>query len=219
MCTQGCEEGYYFDEWSGRCRRCGMNCLDCDKWYECTACENGYTPRHGFCYCASGQYGPDFECLESTCDAGQWRNENGDCLMCPDNCAECDYETGECTQCMDGYTAQNDDGCGCWDGAFDNGYGCVTCETGEFFHSDYRSCQPCMENCDECYWSDSCAMCADTFSFDDYGWCYCAGGTYEVDGRCEDIPMCDDAEFFDGEACSSCGDLCMTCNSFSGECV
>ena len=210
-CGDSCPEGYYFHNWSGRCRRCGWNCTSCEKWYQCDSCANGFTPRRGFCYCASGVYGENFECLGGTCDADQY-SANGECRDCPSGCATCEDETGVCTSCNESYEGIDENGfCFCPSGSNDNGEECVTCASNEYFNGNY--CEPCSENCDSCGAIDNCYQCSETFVTDDFGYCRCPDGKYNDAGYCVVIPTCLDGEYWSSESktCEPCHYTCSEC--------
>lgn len=217
-CGTDCGDGYYFHRWNGVCRECGWNCELCDSWYNCNQCLNGYHPKRGFCYCESGNFGPDHQCLAGDCSWSQYL-VGEECVDCPLNCDTCEDETGMCYGCVSNFELNADTNeCACSEGLYDIGGECGTCDSATYY--DGYSCADCPDNCLECVdGTGMCTTCKDTYFTDDNGWCFCPTDThFEENGYCTEIPDCYDGQFFNGNTCTDCGDRCASCSDISGIC-
>merc|ERR1712127_66295 len=131
LSCEACDVGQYYHKWSRSCRSCGKNCNECEKWYMCDTCADGFENFRGFCYCTSGEYDSDGACLPESCR--DWEYDNGtSCEKCSKmtrQCTECADTTGQCSTCKLPYLINSDDfTCDCPAGFYDTLYDCVQCE-------------------------------------------------------------------------------------------
>lgn len=137
-------------------------------------------------------------------------------FYCSSNCEVCKSATS-CTKCEDkfyisnGFCSECDKSCLTCE---DNTNACIECATGYYF-DEFKRCQKCSENCDECTDASHCTDCATEFFIDTDGSCSpCADVCYECTGpTAADCLECDPGYYISKSLrkCFKCHEACSVC--------
>jgi len=169
-CVASCPSNYYVDA-SGWCQHCPSTCTACTAYNSCTQCISNYTLSSGMCtntnstvcttncqLCTNGNclqcnlpylllVNPNTassECV-SVCPSGYFAGIYT-CNKCNSSCTACTNTINNCIQCQPGL--------------FLFGYSCVNiCPVGYFASTTSQFCQPCPNNCLNCYNTATCVTC------------------------------------------------------------
>ena len=169
-CTY-CDSGHFINKNSNKCEKLTVdNCYNMDGHGKCLFCESHFYLDNGLCkpclqkqenctYCKTK--GEDFECL--SCKTGFYKDKEGHCRSCPENCNHCSAE--RCYSCKKGmfYNADtkqcencNIENCN----SCSSSTVCMSCETGHYYDGEKKNCQPCDEKCLTCVeHADNCLRC------------------------------------------------------------
>lgn len=202
-CVEKCPSiKYAISEDGLTCDRCGAYCQECQNFNpsSCIECEPQSFLYRGACYtrCPIGTR-PDTSLSSKTT-----------CVKCQRNCRVC--ESSKCQECETNYLLVDGD--------------CMTfCPTGYIFDALKHICQKiiCMENCDICATSTTCAKCkeksmADIIVLEIEKKCFeCveSNGLVQVGESCQELcgdgflyklgnstHQCDDGNIRDGDGCN-----------------
>ena len=179
-CGTSCPVGYWLDQVHNNCSQCSAECAVCSgpSNQECASCAVGYFLQ------------PNSTICRSTCPAGFYgRNENNNCLRCPEGCLSCD-EWGTCSSCQAGYYLQpTQDRCE------------VSCPPGTWKNSTFSVCSFCHLDCSECFGPGRRECSA------------CPAGKYLHPQTKECGTDCTDGYYknFSSNECTTCNSSCATC--------
>ncbi|XP_061589572.1 LOW QUALITY PROTEIN: proprotein convertase subtilisin/kexin type 5 [Cololabis saira] len=210
------------------CRRCDASCLTCvgPSRGNCSSCSSGHSLQEGVCVvntvCTDGEYQDgdgtchacDATCLKCTgpgsedciscvsshvldegrclvaCAKGKYQS-GGQCHLCDHTCATCvDAGPANCTSCdTDKFGLER----------YLHGGLCLDACPEAFYHTGYRTCEPCAQHCRLCTSPNHCLKCNSSF--------------YVSKGACVKLE-CGEGEVEDPDY-----DDCMACEEGCRKCV
>lgn len=232
-----CPTSYYQDN-SGLCLPCGVECNVCGSPSGCSECNVGsfLVPSTGECfacsiYCVTCS---SFEQCEQ-CSIGFYL-DNGRCARCGGNCQDCSVfscnscksgfflvngqcepcsgncaacpSSEVCDECEFGYNLQN--GKCEYEGfcVLKSPIGCLRCFSGLYLNDG--KCLPCEYPCQSCTSAGSCNRCQVGFSLDSNNQCEaCPENCLECDAS--GCVYCDSGFFFGPGSCEKCEEHCLSC--------
>ena len=155
-----CSSGFFYAKSQSGCEECGNNCTACIDESTCLSCSDSHSHVSnkfiskdeditGHC----SQFIPGVKRVCGICDDWYFRDDNGQCVKCIDNCREC-IDDVSCTTCDDDFfilTTNNTcrplselgDMC-----ILKTPRGCEECYEGYFINGQY--CTKCNEAVSEC---------------------------------------------------------------------
>lgn len=184
VCVLGeCPDGKYEEPESHHCQSCGSNCEICVDGDSCSACKPTFQQK-------VDEISPD--CSETLCKLREYRDANGHCHYCGDNCRSC--SDGEsCSACDNAFYQEDPSSMRDCNPEF--------CSHGKYSNPDNGHCLPCGENCSICQNAISCSKCADTFQQQTTN-----------TPKCSETP-CEVTTFRDENGhCQPCGNNCFHCS-------
>ncbi|ELP87643.1 protein serine/threonine kinase, putative [Entamoeba invadens IP1] len=167
-----CEIGFYVSNFI--CEKCAENCENCFNNSKCLNCkENYFLKDDGSCVENSQITSNCYKMIKGTsqcalCDISYFRNTNGKCEMCIENCNECN-QFNFCLQCEPNYflltnntkCISNDLLTNC---VVKSSIGCTICSSGFYLKNQLcESCSTFISNCELCENTGKCISCAQNF--------------------------------------------------------
>ncbi|KAL4473929.1 hypothetical protein ABPG74_022793 [Tetrahymena malaccensis] len=242
-----CNNGYYFISGQPLCSQCKTTCQTCTALNACTSCVTGTYLSNNDCVisCPKGQYGQNGLCIpcDSNCDTcannsqnclscqvGYYLNNSNVCIQCNQNCLKCSAASS-CLSCAFGTFLENgicksscsnpnsyqdtslnqcvicDPTCKTCNGS--SSRNCLTCYSGYYFStliSQQGICIQCDSSCTQCTGpsNNECQQCQ-------------KGVQQKPPSSCITCPV---SQYFDGNQCQYCSNLCLTCfDSSANSCL
>ncbi|ELP86126.1 protein serine/threonine kinase, putative [Entamoeba invadens IP1] len=167
-----CEHGYYVSD--DKCMTCTENCTECYNSTLCLKCsENFYLYDDGSCIANSNVTNNCKKLISGSskcaiCDTSYFRNFEGKCQSCIENCLMCNNEQ-KCLSCQKDYFLLIDSTqCISYDKLVNcdvkDQSGCSKCTEGFYIDNQYcSSCSSQTTNCSRCNQNGMCSNCDDNF--------------------------------------------------------
>jgi len=216
-----CNNGYYPWMDGRKCNRCPYSYCEICTRTECLVCNENYyvaTPNCRRCpnYCAN--------CTQAgcqQCEEGYYLHDNGNCYVCPANCATC-HEPSQCDVCRSGYYLHaNGVTCvacisQCSDCQAD---GCSDCNEGYYLREDRRVCTRCHAKCTNCQNTVGCVECEERYTPKNLACTACGSYCQACGDGGATCTECDEDHYHTnnkGAHCTTCKVGCSTCSHDEG---
>ncbi|ELP92368.1 protein serine/threonine kinase, putative [Entamoeba invadens IP1] len=175
-----CKSTFYLTE-NHMCLNCSENCLTCTSNTNCILCDNNYIVKNGFCVSGTDVSDNCSKVVTGTsicalCVSKTFRNENGKCENCLENCVEC-RNIKTCTFCESNYLLlTNSSACISYDNLTNcedkSVRGCLKCSSGYFVENQFcYSCDSKTTNCETCNSVGKCTSCKNDFILNESSEC------------------------------------------------
>ena len=232
-----CPTSYYQDN-SGLCLPCGVECKVCGSPSGCSECNFGsfLVQSTGECFACAGfcETCSSFEQCDQ-CSTGFYL-DSGRCVRCEEGCLDCSgfscnscvsgffvvngrcepcsahcgtcSSSEVCEECEFGYNLQN--GKCAYEGfcVLKSPNGCLRCFSGLYL--DNGKCLPCEYPCQSCTSAGECQRCQVGFSLDSSSSCVpCSDNCLECEGS--ECLYCESGYYYGQGSCEVCGEHCMSC--------
>ncbi|ELP86900.1 protein serine/threonine kinase, putative [Entamoeba invadens IP1] len=166
-----CLTGYFVSNY--HCENCSENCLDCLDFSTCLSCTENHFLKYGKCFSNSEVITNCKKLLPSKsicafCESHFFRNAEGECKNCIENCNECNTEK-TCLSCFTNYfLLTNNTQCISYDllvnCEFKSQSGCLKCSTGFYQQNQFCvSCNSTTFNCSTCGTTGICTSCVEDY--------------------------------------------------------
>ncbi|ELP90348.1 protein kinase domain containing protein, partial [Entamoeba invadens IP1] len=178
-CVQ-CKSTFYLTE-NYACLKCSENCLSCTSSTNCILCDNNLIVKNGFCVSGSNVSDNCSKVVTGTsicalCVSKTFRNEDGKCENCLENCVEC-RNIKTCTFCeLNHFLLTNSSACISYDNIMKcedkSVRGCIKCSFGYFIENQFcSSCDSKTTNCEICNSVGKCTSCKNDFILNESSEC------------------------------------------------
>ncbi|ELP87955.1 protein serine/threonine kinase, putative [Entamoeba invadens IP1] len=175
-----CKSTFYLTE-NHTCLNCSEDCLTCTSSTNCILCNSSLIVKNGFCVSGSNVSDNCSKVVTGTsicalCVSKTFRNEDGKCENCLENCLEC-HGTKTCTLCESNhFLLTNSSACISYDNLINcedkSVRGCLKCSSGYFVENQFcSSCDSKTTNCETCNSVGKCTSCKNDFILNESSEC------------------------------------------------
>ncbi|ELP89119.1 fibroblast growth factor receptor 1 precursor, putative, partial [Entamoeba invadens IP1] len=175
-----CKSTFYLTE-NHACLKCSEKCLTCISNTNCILCDNNLIVKNGFCVSGSDVSDNCNKVVTGTsicalCVSKTFRNEDGKCENCMENCVEC-RNIKTCTFCESNhFLLTNSSACISYDNLINcedkSVRGCLKCSFGYFVENQFcSSCDSKTTNCGICNFVGKCTSCLNDFILNESSEC------------------------------------------------
>ena len=193
---QTCEENYYLDETAETCEDCVNGCKLCNNPTKCEECKEGF-----------------------------FKNSEGTCTACPNNCRQRASDNCQCEICEDNYFLNKTQQCEKCDDScktcVDNKDKCLSCNT-SYFDIGNNKCEKCNIECKMCVGkADNCTGCSDNFFMNDTNECEkCNDSCETCKDNANNCLTCKEGYYLiNNNKCEKCDSNCKACSGDKNYCT